>query len=112
MGICGGVHNIWNSNDNRKRNRKEAFMTQDQANLKLELSRLGIENNLNPPLIIDAQWSQEMADLLKTERTIQIKVDNRYRDGNFRIVNGVLRGNSKTVSPKPAIFMSDVHGDK
>lgn len=87
-------------------------MTQDQANLKIELQRLGIQNNLNPPLVVSAEWSEEMAEYLKTERTIQIKVDNRYRDGNFRIVNGVLRGNSKTVSMKPKVFMSDVHGDK
>lgn len=35
---------------------------------------------------------------MKPGQVIVIRKDNRYKDGNIKKVNGVLRGNSKTVS--------------
>lgn len=37
----------------------------------------------------------------KSGAVLEMKYDNRYKDGNFRIVNGVVRGNKNTLELKP-----------
>lgn len=61
---------------------------------QLELDRMRL--TLNPPLGVSA----ELGRVIKVNvggAPIQIRKDDRYKDGNLQFVDGVLRGNSKTV---------------
>lgn len=55
-------------------------------------------DSLNLPYVATPQ----MAKLLKVKlgtpgAVLEMKYDNRYKDGNFRIVKGIVRGNKNTL---------------
>lgn len=52
---------------------------------------------LNPPIIIGEELAKVVTGISFNGTALPIKTDNRYKDGNVRIVKGVVRGNSKTV---------------
>lgn len=58
-----------------------------------------LKYQLNPPLVVGEALGQVIAITGGTYNgsPMKIRPDNRYKDGNIRIVNGVIRGNSKTV---------------
>lgn len=69
--------------------------------------------DLNPPLVA----SPELAKVVKVQlgkpgNLLEIKTDNRYKDGNIRIVDGVVRGNAKTVIPKIYAPFTQAKGGK
>lgn len=56
----------------------------------------------NPPLVATPEMAKVISVKLgKPGEYLEMKVDNRYRDGNIRIVKGVVRGNKDTISLKP-----------
>jgi len=36
----------------------------------------------------------------KPSKVLELKIDNRYKDGKMEIVNGVLKGNKNTIAAK------------
>lgn len=57
---------------------------------------------MNPPLVATPQMAKVIsAQLGKPGAVMEMKVDNRYRNGNIKIVKGVVRGNKDTISLKP-----------
>jgi hypothetical protein len=57
--------------------------------------------DLNPPFIA----TPEMAKVIKVQigkpgAVMEMKKDNRYKDGNIKLVKGVVRGNENTISLK------------
>lgn len=56
-----------------------------------------LDYGLSPPLIVGAELGKVITGAKFQGSTIEIRKDNRYKDGNIKIVKGVVRGNSKTV---------------
>lgn len=58
-----------------------------------------VQRWMNPPLVA----SREMAKVIQVKLTkpgqvLEMKVDNRYKDGNVQIVKGIVRGNKNTIA--------------
>jgi hypothetical protein len=54
---------------------------------------------LNPPLVATPEMAKVISvQLNKPGQYLEMKADNRYKDGNIRIVKGVVRGNKNTIS--------------
>ena len=56
------------------------------------------DNPLNPPLLVTPELGKVIKAMRVPGAVIDIKHDNRYKDGNVKPVNGVIRGNSNTVT--------------
>lgn len=52
---------------------------------------------LNPPLAVGDDMAKFVTGIKYKGTPLEIRADNRYKDGNIRIVRGVLRGNKRTV---------------
>ncbi len=51
-----------------------------------------------PPLICTPEMGKVIkARLGKPGAVMEMKIDNRYKDGNIKIVKGVVRGNKYTI---------------
>ena len=57
-----------------------------------------IKHQLNPPLKISPALSK-VIKVTVVGSPLVMRKDNRYKDGNIRIIKGIVRGNEKTVLP-------------
>ena len=53
---------------------------------------------LNPPLLATPAMGKIIQARFNPGSVLEMKVDNRYKDGNIKLVKGVVRGNSNTIS--------------
>ncbi len=60
-----------------------------------------IRYGLNPPIVVGRELAKVITGAQIGGKPIEIKADNRYKDGNIRIVDGVVRGNKRTVLTYP-----------
>ena len=66
-------------------------------NGKIKVSKIGYYHDLNPPIIVGEALGRVITGGMFQGNVMEIKPDNRYKDGNIQIVNGKIRGNSRTV---------------
>ena len=59
----------------------------------------GLQFKLNPPMVSTPEMAKVISvQLNKPGQVLEMKPDNRYKDGNIQMVKGVVRGNKKTIS--------------
>lgn len=56
-----------------------------------------LKYELNPPLIVGEAMGKIITGGTAMGKVLEIRPDNRYKDGNIKIVDGKIRGNSRTV---------------
>ncbi len=56
---------------------------------------------LNPPVLVSPEFGKVIKATRVPGSVIEIKPDNRYKDGNLKIVGNTIRGNSRTVAVTP-----------
>lgn len=71
-----------------------AFRVREDANLAFDIIKL----NINPPVLVTAEVGGIIKMLDSPLDVVEFKIDNRYRDGNLKKVNGVYRGNRNTLA--------------
>lgn len=58
-----------------------------------------VQRWINPPLVATPEMAKVISVRLgKPGQVLEMKTDNRYKDGNIKIVQGVVRGNKNTIS--------------
>lgn len=64
-----------------------------------QLETVQMWSKLNPPMVVGRSFAKVIqAKLTNPEQVLEMKVDNRYKDGNIKIVKSVVRGNKNTIS--------------
>lgn len=62
-----------------------------------------IKFNLNPPFVVGEALGKVIVEGKVQGNVMEIRPDNRYKDGNIQIVDGKIRGNSRTVKVVRAV---------